>query len=88
MKHLPNATANAAAVTVGIFYVVCRLALTFFPDLSMSIAQSWFHGLQLSSQWSLSPGSFVLGLVTSVASAWLIGYIFAVVYNYFSKIKT
>ncbi|MCL5797354.1 MAG: DUF5676 family membrane protein [Patescibacteria group bacterium] len=87
MKHEPNATANAAAVTVAALYVVCRLAVSLFPDLAMSVAQSWFHGLELSkvSGWNLSMGSFILGLVTSTVSAWLIGYVFASAYNYFAK---
>ena len=87
MKHGPNATANAAAVTVGAFYVVCRVAVALFPDLAMSVAQSWFHGLEFSkvSSWNLSLGSFILGLVTSAVGAWLVGYIFATAYNYFAK---
>ena len=87
MKHEPNATANAAAVTVAALYVVCRIAIALFPDLAMSVAQSWFHGLELSkvSSWNLSMGPFVLGLVTSAISAWLVGYIFATAYNYFVK---
>ncbi|MEK7101402.1 MAG: DUF5676 family membrane protein [Patescibacteria group bacterium] len=87
MKHEPNATANAAAVTVAVIFVVCRLAVALFPDLAMTIAQSWFHGLQLSkvTGWDLSLGSFILGLVTSTGGAWLVGYIFASTYNYFVK---
>ncbi len=87
MKHEPNATANAAAVTVGALYIVCRIAVALFPDLATSVAQSWFHGLELSkvSGWNLSMGSFILGLLTSTASAWLIGYVFANAYNYFVK---
>lgn len=87
MKHEPKATANALAVTVAILYVVCRIAVSLFPDLAMSVAQSWFHGLALSkiSGWDLTLGSFVLGLLTSTGGAWLIGYVFANAYNYFNK---
>ncbi len=87
MKHDPNATANASAITIGVVYVVCRIAIALFPDLTMAIAQALFHGLVLnnSSSWNLSFGSFVLGLVTSVVGTWLIGYLFARLYNYFLK---
>jgi len=87
MKHEPKAAANAAAVTVAVLYVVCRIAVSIFPDLAMSVTQAWFHGLELSkvSGWSLSMDSFILGLVTSVVSAWLVGYVFATAYNYFAK---
>ena len=89
MKHEPNATANAAAVTVAALYIVCRIAVALFPDLTMSIAQSWFHGLELSSVsgWNLSLGSFILGLVTSTGGTWLVGYIFASLYNLFISKK-
>lgn len=87
MKHDPKATANGAAVTVAIIYIFCRVGVSLFPDLSMSIAQSWFHGIQLTqiSELRLTSGSFVLGLVTSMIFAWLVGYLFANLYNYFVK---
>lgn len=87
MKHDPTSTANALAVTSAILYVFCRIAVSLFPDLSMSIAKSWFHGLEISqvTGWSLTFSSFVLGLVSLTIAAWLTGYLFAKVYNYFSK---
>ena len=87
MKHDPNVTANSSAVTSAILYVFCRIAVSLFPNLSISIAQSWFHGLEISkvSGWSLSLNSFILGLVTFTITAWLTGYTFAKVYNYFAK---
>lgn len=83
-KHNPSATANAAAVTVGAAYVVCRLLIGLFPELSMVVAQAWFHGLTLGS-WNFSTGNFIAGLIAAVASAWLVGYLFAVSYNSFAK---
>ena len=85
MKHEPKATANALAFTVAVFYIVCRMLVGILPGLSMAVAQSWFHGLELSkvSNWNLSMGWFILGLITSTAIGWLSGYIFAKAYNYF-----
>ncbi len=87
MKHNPSVTANAAAVTVAIVYIVCRIGIALFPDLGMTITQSWFHGIQLTqiSELDLSLGSFVLGLATSTIGVWLVGYLFAKLYNYFLK---
>jgi len=87
MKHDPTSTANALAVTGAILYVFCRIAVSLFPNLSISIAQSWFHGLEIgkTAGWSLSMGSFVLGLISITIAAWLTGFLFAKVYNYFSK---
>lgn len=87
MKHDSKATANAAATAVAIIYIVCRIGVSLSPDLSMTIAQSWFHGIQLTkiSESNLTFGSFVLGLTTSTIGAWLVGYFFASLYNYFAK---
>lgn len=87
MKHNPSVTANAAAVTTAIVFIVCRFLVALFPELFLNIAQSWFHGIQLTqiSELNLSLGSFILGLVTSTIGAWLIGYLFAKLYNYFLK---
>ncbi len=81
------ATANATAVVVAVVYVVCRLAFLVAPDLSLAVAQSWFHGISLSTLETpeVTTNSFVLGLVTAVGGAWLVAYLFAGVYNYFIK---
>ena len=60
MKHDPMTTANAAATTVAVIYVACRVLIGLFPDLSFTIAQSWFHGIQLTKlgTWDLTLPSF------------------------------
>lgn len=87
MKHNLLATANAAAVTVGIFYIICRVLVGLFPSLMFVVAQSLLHGMALTQvgSWNLSAGNFVLGLLTSMVSAWVIGYIFALSYNRIAK---
>lgn len=89
MKHDPRATASAAALTVGVLYVVCRVAVGMFPNFSYMVMQSWFHGLEITqpARWSLTLPAFVLGLVTAMAGAWLTGWCFAHCYNMFSKKK-
>ena len=89
MKHEPNTTANAAAVTVGVLYVICRVLVLLVPDLFLAITGTWFHGIDISkiaaTSAAVDPGSFILGLVTSVVAAWAVGYLFASSYNYFIK---
>ena len=87
MKHHPLATANAAALTVGVIYLVCALSVLLFPDMVLSIARTWFHGVTLSefSNTSITPVSFLVGLFTSGAGGWAIGYVFAYFYNSFVK---
>lgn len=87
MKHNVSATAGAAAVTMGVFYVICRILVGLFPGLMFAAAQSLLHGMALMQvgSWNLSMGNFLLGLLTSMASAWFVGYVFATVYNSFAK---
>lgn len=87
MKHNPMTTANAVAVTTAIVYVVCRLLVGLFPEGMMNIARSWFHGIDISkiSAWNLSTESFFLGIISATVFAWLVGYLFANLYNYFTK---
>ena len=89
LSHDPIVIANAAAATVAVVFVVCRLAFLLAPELSLAISKTWFHGIDISKIAATSaaadPGSFILGLVTSIAAAWAVGYLFANLYNYFVK---
>jgi len=87
MKHNPTATANALATTTGIFYLGCRVLVSLAPDLMFTIAQSWFHGIELTKlgSWNLSMGTFIAGLISLMVFAWVTGYIFATMFNFFSK---
>ena len=89
MKHDPVTTANALATTVAVIYVACRVLIGLFPDLSFTIAQSWFHGIQLTKlgTWDLTLPSFFLGLITATIGTWLIGWCFAHCYNFYLKKK-
>ena len=77
------AIANTTAVTTAIIFVVCRVGIGLFPDISFTLAQSWFHGIELTKLET--SGSFVLGFVSATVGAWLVGYLFASLYNFFLK---
>ncbi len=81
----PKATANAAGVTAAGLFVVCRLLVGAFPGFMFAVAQSWLHGIELTrlDTWNLTTSTFTFGLVSSAVTAWLVGYLFAVIYNYF-----
>ncbi|AKM83534.1 hypothetical protein A2422_01530 [Candidatus Woesebacteria bacterium RIFOXYC1_FULL_31_51] len=83
MKHNPISTANAFAITTGIFYVACRVLVGLFPNLMFTVAQSWFHGVALTKfdTGSLTMSTFLIGLVSSLVFTWVTGYIFAKIYN-------
>ena len=83
MKTQSYAIPNALAVTTAIVYVVCRLLVGLFPDISFAIAESWFHGIELSKlgNWNLTMSSFILGIISSAITAWIVGYNFIKVYG-------
>lgn len=87
MKLNEMAFANAGAALMTAVYLICALSVILFPDLIFSLAQSWFHGLDLSK--IRTPGvvaeSFVLGLVSAAVLSWLAHYIFAWTYNKLAK---
>ena len=53
----------------------------------MSIARSWFHGIDISqiATTTIPADNFILGLVTATVGAWLVGFLFAKLYNAFAK---
>lgn len=87
MKHNPMATANAAALTTTVVYVVCRLLVGLFPGAMMAVAKSWFHGFDITRirAWNLTFESFVLGIVSATVFAWLVGYLYGASFEYFSR---
>ena len=90
MKHDPMATANAMAATTAFVAVVCALAIMLAPELSLSITQSWFNGIDLAKvRTGISPsaGSIVYGWITAAIGWWIVGYVFATAYNRFNAKK-
>lgn len=78
---------NALAATTAIIFVACRILVGLFPDAFFAVAQSWFHGIQLSrlDSWNLTVSSFILGLISSTITAWVVGFLFVKVYKLFIK---
>ena len=81
----PMAIANAAGITTSIVFVVCRLLVGIFPDFMFTVGQSWLHGIHLTQMgtWNLTMSTFILGFISSSAFAWIVGYLFAVIYSTF-----
>lgn len=87
MKKDPVATAHALAIVSGILYILCALWTVVSRSSFMGVMSTWTHSIDLSRLPSQPPsfGSLVVGFVTFVVVAWLTGYAFAIVYNYFVK---
>lgn len=87
MKLDQKAFANASALIVGAFYLICVGLTVIAPDLLISIGNSWFHAIDLTKieGVDLTFGSFLFGFVTIVIVAWVADYYFAKIYNSFVK---
>lgn len=86
MKLNETAWANTSAILIAIIYIVCAAFIAGAPEFSKSVAESWFHGIDLSSIWTGAPrGNFVVGLLSAVVASWLTGWAFAWIYNKLAK---
>ncbi|AHB40660.1 MAG: hypothetical protein UV83_C0006G0031 [candidate division WWE3 bacterium GW2011_GWE2_43_18] len=78
MKNQFLVIPNTLALTTGIIYVLCRVLVGLFPGVSVTIVRSWFHSIDFvkPGAWDTTASSFILGLISSVITAWVVGYIF------------
>lgn len=83
----PQAFANAFAVFIAVVYVICAFWVVVSRDSLMALFGSWAHGVDWTSLPYAPPtaGSLIVGIVTAVVAAWVAGYLFAWLYNQFSK---
>lgn len=82
-----NATGIAAGLTLGIISIICLILVLIAPGFALSLFGSFMHGIDLS-KIAITPsisGRTVLGLVVAVVGGYVIGVIFAAIYNKFAK---
>lgn len=83
-----KAFANAAAIVMAIWVVVCVLLSYLMPDLLFAVAQSWMHTINLEGvKTAFTPdlGSLILGLVTAIGLTWVFIYSVIEIYNRLTK---
>lgn len=86
MKLEKIVIANASALSMAIVYVLCRILVALFPGVSFSVAQSWFHTVQINQGGAdLTISSFFTGLVSVIIVSWIVGYIFGWSWEKMSK---
>ncbi len=83
----------ATALTFSTLYVVCALAVVFFPDGTIDFFNNWFHGLDLRllkppGGRALTIGQFVSGLVGAAVVSYAGGAVLAGAYNLFTRRAT
>lgn len=82
-----NATGIALALTLGIISILCLVLVLIAPVFALNLFGSFMHGIDLS-KIAVTPaigGRTLLGFIVALAGGYLIGVIFALIYNKFAK---
>lgn len=89
MKYNSFRLANALAFASSIFFVACRVLVGLLPNEMFLVAQSWFHGVGLVKLESvdITTQTFLVGLVSLAATAWIFGYLVGLGLEIFRKKK-
>ncbi len=75
--------ANTLAVTFGIVSLICYILILITPAGSVSLFGSIFHGIDINkiAVDSVSISNGLLGVLEAIILGWVIGWLFAKVYN-------
>ncbi len=85
----PKVVALSLASISALFYVACVLFLMAVPGAGVRFFANMFHGIDLTqiAAGSVSLGNAVVGLIELVILAFIIGWLFAAIYNAFARRK-
>ena len=86
-KLSPKAAAFALAGVSGLLYLVCVILIVIAPEATIKFFGSLFHGIniELITQKSISFSSAIVGFVEILIGSLITGWLFAKIYNYYSK---
>ena len=84
----PWASGAAVAVTAGVVYVVCAMAVLLFPDGTLAFFNTWAHGVDVTlvkrpAAKPLAASEWIFGFVSIVVSGYLVGAFYGWVRNLF-----
>lgn len=82
----------ALAVTAGVIYIVCAIAVALFPDGTLAFFNTWVHGMDLTlvkrpAAKPLTAEEWIYGLVSIVLASYLAGALYGWVRNLFSAMQ-
>jgi hypothetical protein len=82
-KLNPKRIANTLGVVFAGVSLLCAVLVLVFPGAAMSVFSNIFHGIDITqiAKSSVSIGSIIIGLIEVFILGWIIGWLFAVVYN-------
>lgn len=74
-----------AAITTAFLSLLCAALVALAPGPMLAMFQSWWHGLDVTVLAKTAPPltlpGVAIGLVTITASAFFVGFLFAIVNN-------
>ena len=82
-----NATGIALALTFAIISIVCLVLVLIAPEFTLNLFGSFIHGADLT-KIAITPsisGRTLLGIIVAIVGGYVIGVIFAAIYNKFAK---
>lgn len=89
MENLkPNVVALAVAITTAFVYLACLAFVAIFPIETVATFGNYFiHGIDISSiaAKDTSASDALIGLIIVTLSAYIVGYVFAIIYNWLGK---
>lgn len=83
----PSITGATLAITLAIVNAACALGVVLWPEQAISFANTWAHGVDFMAIKATAPitfGRFVYGLVGIAALGFIVGFLYASVYNLLS----
>ncbi len=80
----PKATALSLAGVSVIIYLVCVALFAVAPRATLLVFREMFHGIDIMqiARTDIALGNVLLGFVVIVVCSLLVGWLFAVLYNY------
>lgn len=82
----PISWANAIAITTAVFYIVFWILSIVAPNVFTFLYNAQFFGANVASlyqQQSIQTNVIILFIL--VLGSWIVGYIWAVIYNWLAK---
>ena len=82
-KLKPKTAGYALASVAGIVSFICLLLVIIARDFALNLFGAIFHGIDLSqiAADNITLGSAILGFVEVVIAGFILGWLFAVIYN-------
>lgn len=82
--HYAHPTGVALAVTSGVVYIICVIAVTLWPAQAVQFFADWFHAIDLTKLFvipQITLLKFLRGLIGIMLFAYLAGAVYAWAYN-------